>query len=149
MHKKLFSFCFVFLLFTQFPSFAQTPDSSKTTAGEGLPSFLLSGLNAYKEKGPDDAVRAWIKGSAIEDSKDALSQANVLRQIQDYYGAYQDFDVVITQNLSPRTRVLYLILNFEKGPLFGKFVAYRTDKNWILAYFNFNTKEQLILPASK
>jgi hypothetical protein len=149
MRKTVFFLCFVLLLLTRFPSFAQAPDSSKPTTGDSLPPILVSGLNAYKEKGPDEAVRAWIKGSGIEDSKEALSQANLLRQIQDYYGAYQGFDVLSTKNPSPRTRVFYLTLNFEKGPLFVKFVTYRTDKDWILAYFNSATKEEQILPACK
>ena len=93
-------------------------------------------------------VRTCIKGSGIDGSKDALNQANVLRQVQDYYGAYQAFEVVSTKDLSPKTRVIYLVLDFEKGPLFAKFVVYRSDQSWILAYFNFNTKEELVFPSS-
>jgi hypothetical protein len=134
------------LLCTQFVSVAQT--TSKSQTGEAaLPSFIVSGLQAYKEKGPEEALRTWIKGSALEGSKDALAQANALRQIQDYYGQYQAFEVVSTRDVSPRTRTYYLVLDFEKGPVFAKFVSYRSDQGWILAYFNFNTKEEAIFPS--
>ncbi len=126
---------------------ALAPDSPpKHTVGD-LPAVIVSGLDAYKSKGPDEAVKAWIKGSPIEGSKDALSQANSLRQVQDFYGAYQSFDVVGTRELSPKTRILYLVMDYESGPLFAKFVVYRTEHGWILTSFNFNTKDEMI-PSS-
>jgi len=112
-----------------------------------VPKIILSGLEAYKAEGAEAAIKAWIKDSSIEGSKDALSQANVLRTVQDYYGAYKTFDVIRTRNLSPTTRVIYMILDYEKGPLFSKFVVYRAEKGWVLTMFTFNTKEELIVPA--
>jgi hypothetical protein len=91
------------------------PIQARKGLNEALPSIIVSGLDAYKAKGPEDAVRAWIKGSPIDGSKDALSQANVLRQIHDCYGAYQGFEVFSRRELSPTARLLYLILDFEKG----------------------------------
>ena len=112
-----------------------------------VPKIILSGLEAYKAEGPEAAIKAWLKGSPIEGSKDALTQANNLHQIQDYYGAYKTFDTIRSRNLSPNTRIIYLILNYEKGPLFAKFVAYRTEQGWILVSFAFNTKDEIIIPA--
>ena len=38
-------------------------------------------------------------------------------------------------------------IDFEKGPLFAKFVVYRAAEDWVLVTFTFNTKEELILPS--
>ncbi|MGB9409297.1 MAG: hypothetical protein WCA89_17310 [Terracidiphilus sp.] len=133
--------------FGQLNSAAQTTDSSQKRAVENLPPVIVYCLDAYRDKGPDDAVRAWIKGSPIDGSKEALSQSNNLRQVQDYYGAYRTFEVIGSRDLSPRTRIFYLVLDYEKGPLFARFVVYRSDEGWILTSFNFNTKEEAILPA--
>ncbi|MGA3134480.1 MAG: hypothetical protein ABSC88_00655 [Terracidiphilus sp.] len=148
MRKSAFLLSFCVLVFGQLTSVAQTADSSQKRAVESLPPIIISGLEAYKDKGPDDAVRAWIKGSAIDGSKDALTQANNLRQIQDYYGAYRAYEVISTREVTPKTRVVYLVLDFDKGPLFAKFVVYRSDQGWILVTFNFNTKEEAILPTA-
>ena len=148
MRKRVFFLCSCALFLAPLVSRAQASSSKGKGASESLPPIIVSGLEAYKNKGPEEAVRTWTKGSAIDGSKDALSQANVLRQVQDYYGAYQAFEVVSTKDLSPKTRVIYLVLDFEKGPLFAKFVVYRSDQSWILAYFNFNTKEELVFPSS-
>ena len=120
--------------------------ASSQPGTDEIPKILLSGMEAYKAEGPEAAIKAWIKGSSIEGSKDALSQANVLRQIQDFYGAFKSFDLISSRNLTPATRVVYLALDYEKGPLFAKFVIYRSDQSWIVVNFAFNTKEELIIP---
>jgi hypothetical protein len=120
---------------------------SPKPGAEEIPKVILSGLEAYKAEGPEAAVKAWIKGSSIEGSKEALSQANVLRQVQDFYGTYKAFELIRSRDLTPTTRIIYLTLNYEKGPLFAKFTAYRAEQGWIIANFTFNTKEDLILPT--
>ena len=122
--------------------------STPQPVSDEVPKILLSGLEAYKAEGPEAAIKTWIKGSSIEGSKDAISQANILRQIQDYYGAYKTFELVSSRNLTPTTRVIYLALDYEKGPLFAKFVVYRAEVGWIVVSFTFNTKEELIFPNS-
>ncbi|MGH9684788.1 MAG: hypothetical protein ACRD4S_14395 [Candidatus Acidiferrales bacterium] len=116
-------------------------------SGDEIPQYILSGAEAYKADGPEAAIKAWLKDSPLDGSKEALAQANVLRQIQDFYGAYKDFDVIRSQNISPKIQTIYLTLNYEKGPLFGKFVSYRTDHGWVLTNFAFNTKPENILPG--
>jgi hypothetical protein len=126
---------------------AQTANTiSQKSTNADLPSFVTSGLSAYKAKGPDEAVKVWIAGSPIDGSTGALTQANNLRQIQDFYGAYKAYEYVSSRSISPSTQVFYLVMNFEKGPLFAKFVAYKISKDWILTSFDFNTKEEMIFP---
>ena len=143
MHKVSLFLCSCALLVGQLASAAVTPDKPKT-AVDDLPQIIANGLQAYKDKGPEEAVKAWIKGGPVDGSKDALSQANNLRQVQDYYGAYQTFEIVSSKDISPKTRIVYLVLDYENGPLFAKFVAYKAEHGWIVTYFNFNTKEDAI-----
>jgi hypothetical protein len=104
-------------------------------------------MEAYKNEGPEAAIKAWIKGSPIDGSRDALSQANVLRQVQDFYGAYKSYELIKSRDLTPTTRILYFTLDYEKGPLFAKFLIYRTEQGWIVVNFAFNTKEEVIIPS--
>ena len=144
MSKRIFLWCSCLLLLMQLPGTAQT--LVKTVTVEDLPPVILSGLQGYKDKGPEEAVRLWIKDSPIDGSKAALSQANNLRQVQDFYGAYQFFEIISAYEIGHRTRIFYLTLDFENGPLFAKFVVYQTNHRWILTSFDFNTKEEMILP---
>jgi hypothetical protein len=113
-----------------------------------VPKVILSGMEAYKSDGPEAAVKAWIQGSALDGSKDALSQGTLLREVQDFYGSYKSFDVIRSRNLTPTTRIIYIILDYEKGPLFARFVVYRVEQRWILVSFIFNTKLEVIAPES-
>jgi hypothetical protein len=124
------------------------PAIAQSHSTDDIPKIVLSGLEAYKAEGAEAAITAWIKGSPIDGSKDALSQANILRQIQDFYGPYKAFDLIRSRILTPNVRVIYLTLNYEKGPLFAKFVVYQNAQGWILTNFLFNTKEELILPQT-
>lgn len=144
MHKRIFLLCSCALFFMPLTAVAQVLIKGGTA--EDLPPVIVSGLQAYKDKGPDEAVRLWIKDSPIDGSKEALSQANNLRQVQDFYGAYQSFEVLSAYEIGHRTRIFYLALNFERGPLFAKFVVYQSNHRWILTSFDFNTKEEMILP---
>jgi hypothetical protein len=148
MRKYAFYMFSCTLAFGQLISSAQTAEISQKRAIESLPPIIASGLQAYKDKGPDEAVRAWIKGSALDGNKDALTQANNMRQFQDFYGAYRSFEVISTRNISSKTQVIYMVLEYDKGPIFAKFIIYRPDKDWIMVNFKFNTKEDVILPTA-
>ena len=132
---------FLFLVLSgSFPASAQQPSNDK------LPKIILSGMGAFKTSGPDAAIRAWLRGSSLENSEEALAQVNTLRQVQDFYGPYRSFHFIQSRKLTPTTEIMYFTLDFEKGPLFAKFTVYLTGAEWILVDFLFNTKEEQILP---
>ncbi len=81
MRKRVFFLCCCALFLAPLVSAAQTSGPKERVASESLPPIIVLGLETYKTSGPEEAVRTWIKGSALDGSKDALSQANLLRQI--------------------------------------------------------------------
>jgi hypothetical protein len=131
-------------LVTVATALAQAPPTSPT---DPLPPLISSGFDALKSKGPEDALKAWIKGSPVDGSKEALSQAAFLLQVESLYGDYVSFDVIRSKRISPRCSTFYIVINFDKGPVFSRFVLYKSHQDWILTYFNFNTKPDVILPA--
>ena len=102
---------------------------------------------AYRQKGLDAAVQAWIKDSALELNHEPLPQVDAIRQAQIYYGLYRHFELISTQDLSQRTRVVYCVMNFDRGPLFGRFLTYRSDDHgWLVLSFDFSMRPEAILP---
>ena len=57
-------------------------------------SDVKQGLEAYSAGGAKAAIETWIKGSGLEGSKAAVAQANVMRQVEDFYGKYEGYDIV-------------------------------------------------------
>jgi hypothetical protein len=145
MQKSVFVVVIGVLLSAPIAVASGISDQSQKQA-EDVPAIITAGMNAYRDKGPDEAVKTWIKGSALDGSKEALSQSNILRQVQDFYGTYRSFDIVSSRVISSRSRVYYLSLNFDKGPIFAKFVVYRSEQGWILTSFTFNTNFDTIIP---
>lgn len=121
---------------------------AQTVARADVPPVLLSGMEAYKPGNPELAIKAWTKNSPLEGTQAAADESINLRQAQSVYGAFQWFDVISNREISSRVRILYLTMNYEAGPLFGRFVFYRTDRGWIVSSFDFNLDDTKILPLT-
>lgn len=119
-----FSLCL--LAFTPFPTCAQAPASRHQNFGE-IPPIILEGLHQLADQKPEDAEKAWFRGSTFE----GQPFSGNLRLLFQSNGKYQNFDPVSIQDLTPRLRVIYLALNFEKQPAIVKFVVYRTLDGWV------------------
>jgi hypothetical protein len=121
---------------------------SQSVVRQDVPPILISGMETYKPGTPDQAIKAWTKNSPLEGSQAATDAANSLRQAQGLFGAFQWFDIIFNREISPRVRIVYLTMNYESGPLFARFVFYRTDRGWIITALDFNLDDTKILPLT-
>jgi len=128
----------ILALFMPLTSHAENTDAT---------SIVTRGLGAYAKGGAKAAIESWIKGSGLEGSKEALSQANVLRQVEDFYGEYEGHDIIKDHQISERVHMIIFVMNYKKGPLFGRFQSYRSNSGqWVATEFKFHTEAALILP---
>ena len=116
-------------------------------AAEPAPPVIAAGMNAYKESGPQGAIKTWLEGSALEGSKEAMSQANMLNQVHDFYGAYQSYEIIQTHAIGASSQMIYLALNCERGAVFAKFLAFKRGTKWVVSSFKFHTSPEEALPA--
>lgn len=124
-------------LFALGPSllFSQTPGTNEAFASK-IPPAIFEGLHQLANQNPEEAVKAWFRGSQMEGQQDPT-----LRSILERSGKYENFDGINAQDLTPRLRVLYLALNFEKAPTIVKFVVYKTPDGWILQSYRLSLDE--------
>ena len=113
-----------------------------------LPKILLDGFSAYKAEGAEAALKTWLKGSPMEGEKQALSQVNALLQIESLVGKYLTYHPIHNRALTPTTQIVFLVVDYEKGPLFGVFVLYKAADGWIAFKFDFNLNPWEILPPA-
>jgi len=107
------------------------------------------GLAAYLKGGATDAIKTWIRGSALEGNTQATTQANSLRQIEDFYGKPQGITVLKEATIAPRVKTIYFTINYEKGVAFSRFNEYqKTDGTWIVTSFLFHTEASQVFPTS-
>jgi hypothetical protein len=123
--------------------------STTSVIAAEIPKLLKDGFDLYLKEGPKAAIEVWTKGGAMDGSKDALSQANNFRQVQDFYGNFIDYNVVKVKELSGSSSAYLIEMKYEKGNLFSKFFTYKKpDGKIVINTFNFHTNPETVWPSS-
>ncbi len=111
-----------------------------------LPVVIERALAAYAKNGLDALIPALVRGGPLEGQSMALEQTRTLRRIETFYGAYRGYDVIHSQRLGQLTRLVYFILDYEKGAVFGKALLHGKGAQASVSSFNFHTNPEEILP---
>jgi hypothetical protein len=118
----------------------------KAQRSSSLPPIVESGLAVYASGGPGPALLSWRKGGPSEGDKEAVETADELKQLEKSLGHYKSYDLIERTEISKRSEILYLSLNFERGAVFASFLVYKTTKDWVIQNMDFNTEPTLIMP---
>jgi hypothetical protein len=143
MHMRNFSLslCLGFLLLL--PS---APPALAQSQPLGIPPVITQGLDAYRKGGLDQAFRAWLRNSPTRWSP---SIAAPLQEAQQEFGAFEAWELVDVRGVSPRTRVVSMVLDYQKGPVFAKFIAYKAgQQDWVLTSLKFSTDDNILSPQA-
>ena len=128
-----------FLVFAS-AAFAQAPSPK---------AHFEAGARAYLKDGANAAIAEWIKGSALEGNTQATSQANSLRQIEDFYGKPEAFEVLSENKLSERSSLVLAVINYQKGPLYARFQVFKLSSGgWVVTEFKVHTEAAQLFPNS-
>lgn len=123
---------------------AQNPSEPKA-ATAAIPPIITAGLDSYRSAGLDQALRAWLRNSPLHWTP---AIAAPLHAAQEQYGNFVSWDVIDVRELSPTTQIVYLVLNYQQGPAFEKFVAYQAEQpGWVVTDLKFSLDADSILPA--
>lgn len=122
---------------------------SQSANGTPVPKVLVAGFDAYRAGGPDEAMRVWLRNSPLEGAPEIATQEQILHAAQARFGQWRAFDVVTIHQVSPSTRIIYMTLDFDKGPIFAKFVLYRTEPGWIVTNLVFSPNDADVLPLQQ
>ena len=113
-----------------------------------VPPVILNGLKAYTKSGPQAAVKTWIEGSVMEKKKEeALTYSETFKKVEEFYGSYRGYHLIGVTDITEITKVVTITMDYDKGPVFIKFLTYKTKNGWILVSFDFNTNPDVILPG--
>lgn len=125
------------------------PTAIAEAGADGSTALVQAGIAAYRDDGAAAAIRAWVKGGALEGDTNVLSQANMLRQIEDFYGAVKDGDIVREVTTSARSKIVYFAINYDNGVSFARLQTYlRHDGAWVATSFFIHTEAPQVFPAS-
>ena len=112
-----------------------------------IPSIVTDGLAAYQENGSQAAMSVWNKGALMDTLVDQTTRLNSLfSQVELGYGKMTGYEPIRVVVIAPSLLRVYILLKFDKGPLYGSFDCYKTKTGWIIASMDCNTKPEIILP---
>jgi len=111
------------------------------------PPIVQRGLQAYRSGGPDSAVRVWLANSPIAHDSNALSSVVALRQIQDAYGTIIGDETLAVNPIGSHVLRVYVVILYQKGPLYVRFECYQATSEWLVSAFLFNPRPEAILPV--
>lgn len=94
----------------------------------------------------DSVLNVWQKGGLLEGDNKVSSLASYLRRVSQYACNYQSHEVLQTKPIGRSARVLYLVVNFERGAVYGRFLLYRSQGDWVVQNMDFNTRPEALMP---
>ncbi len=114
---------------------------------KAFPVIISNALEKYQKEGADHLIPNLLLGSPIEGDKQALSQANLIRQIETFYGKYQKAELFKIVTITQSTTLVYFVMKYEKGPLYGSATVFNHNGKEVIPTFNFHTDIQNIFPS--
>jgi hypothetical protein len=117
------------------------------SAKEDLPDAVRQGLVAYAEGTFPIAIDVWLKNAALDDVAAAKQELNAIGAAEHLFGVYEGYEVVREVVLSSRIKRVYLVLNYERGPLWIFFDVYqKKDSTWEINRVKTNKNPEELLP---
>ncbi len=109
-----------------------------------VPQVIKDGFKKYRMKDINAALDTWHH-PGFPSQDDSLTMDTFL-SAQKVYGKYQEFEVVDYVELSSRNALVYIIVNYERGPLFSLFTLYFPDNKWVVSRITVSLDAQEIFP---
>ena len=116
---------------------------------DGPKARIQAGIDAYQADGAKAAVNSWTEGGGLEGDSTTLSYVSTLIQIESFFGKVVGASYYDSKDLGESVTIAYVIILYEKGPLYTTWQLYRTPSDkWVTSYFTFNTKISEIWPEN-
>ena len=112
-----------------------------------LPAVIEAGFDLWsKGSGAETILGSWQRGGLMDGSNKAATQAGYLRNLSQGLGNYKSHELIQTKEVSRASQVIYLSINFERGVVFGRFLVYRTEKDWVVQNMDFSARPEAVMP---
>jgi len=111
------------------------------------PALINQGLLAYAQNGLGTALQLWLQNSLLDRTTLLKGELAALKYADANYGAFENGEVMHTVSLTPRVTRVYVVLYYERAPVWAWFDIYRTRHGTeVISDVYFSAKVQVILP---
>jgi hypothetical protein len=131
--------CCSLLLFSHVRAVADAPGQ--------VPAILQNGFNAWvKNRDASWAFDAWKIGGLLEQDSKPVTLSRYFVQLDRILGPYQSYEVIDNKRVGQHSQVIYLSVNFAHAVMFGRFLLYQNDKDWVVQNMDFSPKPEAVMP---
>lgn len=113
---------------------------------EPIPKALEQGFESYKQEGVSAAFDKWLRGSILNLSAQKKQFVKKLETVESLCGTFTGYSMLHQQPLAANSQISYVQLDYQRCPVFARYVLYKVEKNWVVVQFNLHTRPQEILP---
>ena len=121
---------------------------SRAQTRQPVPELINQGFNAYAQSGLNSALQVWLQNSLLDRNTLLRNELAALKQADATYGLFESGEVMQQVAITTRVTRVYLVLYYERAPLWAYFDLYKTrNGSEVISDIFFNTKVQVILPS--
>jgi hypothetical protein len=126
--------------------------ASATPAAPAVPLLIQKGFTAWGKNSANPnhdaswAFDVWKVGGLLERDNKPITLARYFARNDLNFGTFRSYELVSTKGISANSAVVYISLNFDRAAVYGRFVVYHTDKDWVVQDMDFSPKPEAIMP---
>jgi hypothetical protein len=116
----------------------------RVAAQDEVPRIVQQGIALLRSGNCGQAFDLWA-GHWPDPQKSQMSDSCSL--LQDNGGALKGYDLLRVVTITPRLARIYLVLVYERQPIYFMFVAYKPDTpDWTINTINWNSDPDKVIP---
>lgn len=116
-------------------------------ASAPVPAIIQKGFTMWaKNRDASWAFDVWKLGGLLERDNKPSALARYFARQDASVGAFKNYEVINTKGVSQNSAVIYMCINFDHAAIYGRFMVYRTDKDWVVQDMDFSPKPEAMMP---
>jgi|GEM_PF-878820 hypothetical protein len=116
-------------------------------ASAPVPAIIQKGFGMWaKNRDASWAFDVWKLGGFLERDNKPATLSRYFARLDQTLGSYKNYEVIDTTGVSQNSAVIYLCVNFDRATIFGRFMVYRTDRDWVVQDMDFSPKPEALMP---
>ena len=128
-------------------AFYHARGAADAPAAAPVPAVIQKGFTMWaKNRDASWAFDVWKIGGLLERDIKPNTLSRYFARLDANVGSYKNYEVISTKGVSQNSGVIYLCINFDHAAIYGRFVVYRTDKDWVVQDMDFSVKPEAMMP---
>jgi hypothetical protein len=123
------------------------PRVTRAQSAPAVPQIVTDGFAAYVKGDVRAALGVWLKDSPASSAATIEQMVATIAPVEAAYGHIIGHDVLRVVQVGSAVRRVYVVMRYERGPMYAWFECYENAGRWIIPGFLTNTRASEIMPA--